>query len=167
MSVLLEVRINYLYETNSHLYRYVSLGGCFDEEFAVDSKRFFEFVTKQKHILLVSEMVEAEILSAPEQVQAVLRTFSREQVEVLAYTEEVEALSNAYIQANVLMKSSMNDAIHVASATKGDADVIVSWNFRHLVNLVRIREFNAVNLRVGYKMIDIRSPKELIYEENI
>lgn len=142
-------------------------GGCFDEEFAEDSKKFFEVIKKGKHIVLISEMVEAEILSAPQQVQDILAKVSKEQLEVIAQTQDVEYLRDAYIKAGVVTSSSMNDATHVAAATFGDADVIVSWNFRHLVNIVKQRGFNAVNLREGYKIIDIRSPKELIYEEDI
>ncbi|MDI6766062.1 MAG: hypothetical protein QME52_04480 [Bacteroidota bacterium] len=55
----------------------------------------------------------------------------------------------------------------MAVATIGDADLILNWNFRHIVNVMKIREFNAVNLSEGYKVIDIRSPKELIYEEKV
>jgi len=54
------------------------------------------------------------------------------------------------------------DALHVPLATVSGSDVLVSWNFKHLVNLGRIRLFNAVNLEMGYHSIEIRSPKEVL-----
>lgn len=60
---------------------------------------------------------------------------------------------------------SRSDALHVALATIGRVDVMVSWNFKHIVNLNRIRLFNAVNLEQGYGLIEIRTPMEVLYEE--
>jgi len=58
-----------------------------------------------------------------------------------------------------------SDALHVALATIGRVDVMVSWNFRHIVNLGRIRMFNAVNLEQGYGLIEIRTPREVLSGE--
>ena len=53
----------------------------------------------------------------------------------------------------------------MALTTIGRVDVLVSWNFRHIVNLGRIRLFNAVNLEQGYGLIEIRTPKEVLSGE--
>ncbi len=53
---------------------------------------------------------------------------------------------------------------HIAVATLGRVDVVVSWNFKHIVNLNRIRLYNSVNLKLGYPMIEIRSPREVLDE---
>ncbi len=45
------------------------------------------------------------------------------------------------------------------------SDVLVSWNFRHIVNLARIRGYNSVNLRQGYPVLEIRSPLEVFFDE--
>jgi len=124
-------------------------------------------VRERNHIILISETTEAELLSAPRKVQETLRNLEAENLEVIPYGEEVEYLRDRYIEAGVLSASSINDAAHVAAATVADADIVLSWNFRHIVNVIKVREFNSVNLREGYKLIDIRSPKELIYEEEI
>jgi hypothetical protein len=42
------------------------------------------------------------------------------------------------------------------------ADVLASWNFKHIVNLNRIKGYNGVNLKYGYPVVEIRSPKELL-----
>jgi hypothetical protein len=57
------------------------------------------------------------------------------------------------------------DAQHIAIATVARVDVLVSWNFRHIVNLQRIRGYNSVNLRMGYPMIEIRTPREVLADE--
>ena len=69
----------------------------------------------------------------------------------------------AYLDAAVLPAASSNDALHVAAATVARADLILSWNFKHIVNFRRIRLFNSVNLAQGYGIIDIRSPAEIAY----
>lgn len=51
--------------------------------------------------------------------------------------------------------------LHIALATVADIDVLVSWNFKHIVRLDKIRIFNAVNLELGYKQLQIYSPREV------
>ena len=76
-------------------------------------------------------------------------------------------LADKYIQDKVVGRTSREDCIHIALATLHRADVLISWNFKHIVNLIRIRGYNSVNLKTGYPTIEIRSPKELIdYEDN-
>ena len=81
-------------------------------------------------------------------------------------TEEAFQLADTYIEENVVGKTSREDCFHIALATIYKADVLVSWNFKHIVNVIRIRGYNAVNLKLGYQTIDIRSPKEFIIYEN-
>lgn len=142
-------------------------GGCFDPEFAEDSTQFFRSVRSKKFIILVSETTQAEIVSAPTRFQNVLRSLPSKSIVHATVSEEIEGLAEAYISDGALTDSSYNDALHVATASVYHADLILSWNFRHLVNIDRIRQFNAVNLRKGYTIIDIRSPKELSYEEEV
>jgi hypothetical protein len=59
-----------------------------------------------------------------------------------------------------------DDAYHIAIATVNRLDVLVSWNFKHIVNYDKIKLFNSINLRLGYPMIEIRSPKEFVRYEN-
>jgi hypothetical protein len=76
-------------------------------------------------------------------------------------------LADIYIRENVVGKTSREDCIHIALATIFKADVLFSWNFKHIVNLNRIRGYNSVNLKSGYPIIEIRSPLDLIeYGEN-
>lgn len=75
------------------------------------------------------------------------------------------APAEAYIRAAVLSPGMRADAQHIAIATVGRVDVLVSWNFKHIVNLERIRGYNSVNLRQGYPLIEIRTPREVVSDE--
>ena len=77
----------------------------------------------------------------------------------------MQQLASAYISENILGKASEGDALHVAAATVANADLILSWNFKHIVNYDRIRGFNGVNLKYGYKAMSIISPMELDPDE--
>jgi len=87
-------------------------------------------------------------------------------VEVIKISNEEINLAKSYVSENVVGKTSFDDCIHIAAATINNVDLLVSWNFKHIVNVVRIRGYNAVNIKNGYKTIDIRSPKDLIYYED-
>lgn len=65
-----------------------------------------------------------------------------------------------------MSKKSRVDAQHIATATISRVDVLVSWNFKHIVNLEKIHGYNSVNLRLGYPILEIRTPIEVIdYED--
>jgi len=116
-------------------------------------------------VVLLSTETLRELVKAPDAVQAVWKNLPPELVEVLNIDDEMQELAKSYIDANVLAQASEGDALHVAAATVAGADLILSWNFKHIVNLGRIRLFNAVNLEQGYGLIEIRTPKEVLYEE--
>ena len=75
--------------------------------------------------------------------------------------DEAKDLANAYIAAGILGKANLGDAMHVAVATVARADLIISWNFKHLVNYERINEYNGINSLNGYPSIAIYSPLEM------
>jgi hypothetical protein len=140
-------------------------GGVFDDEFADDSKRFFEEVRRGRFIVLVSEILFREILSAPPQVRDVLTSIPTDRLEDVPLTEESVALTEAYIAAGAVSEKWQDDAAQIAMATIARADLLLSWNFRHIVNFDRIRVFNSVNLAHGYSLLDIRCPKEIQHED--
>ncbi len=136
-------------------------GGVFDEAFAHASRAFFEQVREGRFGLVVSGLVEEELRGAPEAVRAVFE-------ELLAATEIVEkleaalVLQQAYLDNQVVGTHWADDALHVALASVSTCGAIVSWNFRHIVNLKRISLYNAVNMLHGYRSIEIRSPVEIL-----
>jgi len=136
-------------------------GGVFDDEFSKRSRRFFELVGLGRFALLVSDVVRQEVSRAPAEVQTFLERLLPH-MRLVRFDERVMALRDAYVAHKIVSARWADDAAHVATATVGDADLIVSWNFRHIVHLDRIRRYNAVNALCGYGPVEIRSPAEVI-----
>lgn len=112
-------------------------------------------------------MLEVELLRAPTQVRDFLATIPASQIEYIRLTQEAADLADQYIAAKVVGQTSRADCQHIAMATLAKADVLVSWNFKHIVNLDRIRGYNGINYQLGHNMIEIRTPKEVIsYDTN-
>lgn len=95
-------------------------------------------------------------------VQRLLDDIIRSGAEVLSITEEAVELQEAYLKSGVLSRRWEDDAMHVAVSTLARVDVIASWNFKHLVNPRRLREFNGINLSMGYGLISILSPSDIV-----
>jgi len=140
-------------------------GGTQDEEFSEASRCFFERVHKGEFVVLLSPVTLRELEKSPDTIKAVWQSLPPELVEVLPLGADVQELAKAYIRANVLAADSQNDALHVAAATVAGADLILSWNFKHIVNFSRIRGFNSVNISLGYRTLTILSPLEVSYGE--
>lgn len=138
------------------------VGGCLDEEFAEESRALLQMARRGDTVILASDLLLEELARAPKAVQQVLVDLPRECVEDMQQSDASRRLCQAYLDAGVVSPQSESDAHHVALSTVGRADVIVSWNFKHIVHFDKIRLFNAVDLREGYPMIDIRSPKEMV-----
>jgi predicted nucleic acid-binding protein len=137
------------------------IGGCEDEEFRGPSRRLVERCMRGEVKLVVSAVIAGELRSAPPPVRQVLRSIDPEHLERVEVTRAVKNLANAYIESGALGENMRADALHIATATVAGVDVLASWNFRHMVNLHRIRQYDAVNRRMGYGPLEIRTPKEL------
>ena len=137
-------------------------GGPFDEEFAEPSRQFFDEARAGRFTLLVSPVTRRELRLAPAEVRRLLSDLPATLVEELRMTRPVVVLRNRYIATKILTSSQRNDATHVAIATVSAADLLVSWNFHDLVNLDRIKRYNAVNVDMGYQRIEIRTPREAL-----
>jgi hypothetical protein len=82
--------------------------------------------------------------------------------EQVAITPEILNLATTYVNENVVGRTSFDDCLHIAAATVHRADLLVSWNFKHIVNVYRIRGYNAINMKLGYPILNIHSPKEIV-----
>jgi len=142
------------------------LGGYFDKEFEADTKLFFKGIEKKEVLVHLSEISQIELLPAPQHVKDLVQSIPQDCLVMLDFSKEAQELANNYIREKALGTASLNDAYHIAIATVNRIDVLASWNFRHIVNLDKIRLFNAINLKFGYPVIDIRAPKELIKYED-
>jgi predicted nucleic acid-binding protein len=138
------------------------VGGYFDEEFKEATIKLFERLENDEIIFVVSDLLDLELLNAPTQVREHLLKYSPDKFQRVELTEEAIKLADYYITERVVGKTSLEDCRHIALATINKVDVLASWNFKHIVNLDRIKGYNSVNLRFGYSIIEIRSPKDLV-----
>ena len=142
------------------------IGGCLDPEFQKWSKQLI----KEFHLgifrLVVSSLTEAEINRAPDEIQRVYLDILESGAEFIEITPEAVELAEKYLKHKIIPANYRNDAIHIALATINQVDILVSWNFQHIVHYDKIRLFNAVNLECGYKPIEIFSPREVVSYEN-
>lgn len=138
------------------------IGGCYDPEFKVWSDALLEDFRDWRYIPVLSDVTAAEIAPAPAVVRGLYRELLSLPAEILEVSEEALSLVKVYAAQGVLGSRFYNDMLHIALATVAEVDVFVSWNFRHIVRLDKIRLFNAVNLAQGYKPIAIYSPREVI-----
>jgi predicted nucleic acid-binding protein len=138
-------------------------GGYYDPDFEEDTLILFEKIKLGQFKVVYSNTTEDELLGAPERVQELLSNLSDDLKTRVQLTEEAVNLADTYLAENVVARTSRSDCFHIAMATVYEVDILVSWNFKHIVNVKRIRGYNAVNMKLGYKTIDIRSPKEIIY----
>ena len=110
-------------------------------------------------------MCELELKNAPEKIKEHFLSLTETQTEFVEITAEINLLAEQYIGENVVGKTSIDDCRHIACATVNKVDYLVSWNFKHIVNVFRIRGYNSVNLKNGYAQLEIRSPKDIIENE--
>jgi len=140
-------------------------GGVFDEEFDAASQAFFDAIRNEKFQLITSDLVRREIEAGPEKIVKLFHN-------ILALAEIIEIgtdalkLQDAYIKAKIVTEKYATDALHVALATVSQASLIVSWNFKHIVNFEKIPLYSAVNVLQGYTEIAIYSPLEVIGHED-
>ena len=112
---------------------------------------------------ILSEVTAAEVQNAPESVQVLYAELVAMEAEILEVTESALELADEYQRRNILTPKFYDDGLHIALATVAEADLLVSWNFRHIVRFDKIRLFNAVHLEYGYKILSIHSPREVTY----
>jgi hypothetical protein len=139
------------------------IGGYFDDEFKEFTQKLFEGFRKGLYSPVISSHVIAELENgAPEYVKENLKTVDYKEY---AVNEEMIQLAEKYMEQKIVSKNYYSDALHIAVATVIGVDVLVSWNFKHIVNLNKIKLFNSVNLREGYNMLEIMTPREVIGNE--
>lgn len=138
------------------------IGGCFDQEFSTESLALIEMARRGEVVLLLSDLLFQELEEAPRPVVTVIEGLPPDGYVLVNADDDAGVLQRHYLEAKIVGEAFQDDAMHVAIATIAKADLIVSWNFKHIVHVDKIRRFNAVNLMHGYQTIDIRSPKEVV-----
>ena len=138
------------------------VGGYFDDEFKEPTRRLFKRLSDAEVKFVISDLLELELLQSPQRVKELLLDFPSESFERVELTNEVMKLADKYITDKVVGRTSLEDCRHIALATINKVDALASWNFKHIVNLNRIKGYNSVNLKLGYSQIEIRTPQELV-----
>jgi len=138
-----------------------AIGGCFDEEFHIWSNALFEDIRMGLFKPVTSPVVAAEIQDAPARVQKKYEELLSFDIEILEDSENVANLLEAYVKHEILAERFIDDMNHIALATVGSVDIVISWNFKHIVRYDKIRQFNAVNIECGYKALEIYTPREV------
>lgn len=141
-------------------------GGIYDIEFEVETTLLFEKVTLGQIRCVFSNLTESELTNAPENVRNFFQGLPDKCKEKVLVTPEALILAQTYVEEKVVGETSLDDCIHIATATLNKVDMLVSWNFKHIVNVYRIRGYNSVNLRLGHSTLEIHSPKEIVNHEN-
>lgn len=134
------------------------IGCCLDDEFSLESNQLMEAIKQEKFILLISDIIVSELINSPQAVKDILLSIPQRVIEVVKITPEVLQLRDAYINEGVVTSKSINDATHVA-------DAIISWNFKHIVRLDKMKGYNQINLLNGYGILTIISPLEVTIDE--
>jgi len=120
------------------------IGGYFDTEFEYYTKKLFEGFKNGIYKAVISAHVIAELENgAPERVIENLKPIDYEENSISA---EMTSLAQKYMDNKIVSDNYYSDALHIAVATVLNVDVLVSWNFKHIVNLDMIKKFNFVNL---------------------
>ncbi|HCN83790.1 MAG TPA: PIN domain protein [Sphingobacteriaceae bacterium] len=141
-------------------------GGHYDIEFAEFTVPLFERINNGEFTLLFSVVTQEELENAPKNVQKLVTNIKTEHTEFLEINDETVDLATEYITEKVVGQTSYADCLHIALATINRADYLISWNFKHIVNVQRIRGYNAINIKNGYKQLEIRSPRDFVSYEN-
>ena len=142
-------------------------GGFFDEEFAEFTKPLFERLKNGEFELLFSTVTQDELSTAPDRVRKLVTSLKAENTEFIETNNEAVELATNYITEKVVGQTSFADCLHIALATISRADYLISWNFKHIVNVQKIRGYNAINIKNGYRELEIRSPRDFMtYDDN-
>jgi predicted nucleic acid-binding protein len=141
-------------------------GGLFDKEFEEETTLLFEKIELGQVICVYSNLTESELSNAPLKVRQYFENINDNQKEKIHITQDILSLALTYVKEKVVGETSLDDCIHIAAATINKVDLLVSWNFKHIVNIYRIRGYNSINIRLGYPSLNIHSPKEIVEHED-
>ena len=141
-------------------------GGNFDIEFSEYTEPLFKRLNLGEFTMLFSTVTQDELESAPQDVKNLVKNIKTEHTEFLEINDEAVDLALEYITEKVVGKTSYADCLHIALATINRADYLISWNFKHIVNVQKIIGYNAINIKNGYKQLEIRSPRDFVKYEN-
>lgn len=125
--------------------------------------RFFDKIKSGVYEIFISDVVLEEISRANEDKRLLLLdVIKNHSPKRLSIGEEIVVLAQKYIAEGILPANKVEDAMHSAIATFFEMDALISWNLKHLANLMKMNMINAVNLKEGYlKRLELITPMEV------
>lgn len=130
-----------------------------------DTNKLWNEIKSKKYDVFLSTVVIKELQQCSEPKRTMMiEKLDEIEYHILEETDEVNELAKEYLKNGVLTQKSLDDCLHIASAVVYNCDIIVSWNFKHLVNYRTINKVKIVNAINQYKEISIISPTMLIEE---
>ncbi|MFH1005770.1 MAG: PIN domain protein [Bacteroidota bacterium] len=129
------------------------------------TKLLFDRIIAKDFDIYFSKVNMAELSLAPKYIRDIKNLIPIECYNYLDLSDDANILAETYINEKVLGQANMNDAYHIAIASVNKLDCLISWNFKHIVNFDKIKKFNSINLKLGYPLIDIRTPLEFFKYE--
>jgi len=146
------------------------IGALFDEEMPQRieiTRTLLGLIVEGKHTGVISNIVLEEIERSPAELKKrLINEIQKVAFQVITEDENSADLLEIYEEEGFIRKGARLDLRHLAVATVRGVDAVVSWNFRDIVNIRTRRAVHSVNLRLGYPLIEIVSPEEVIeYEE--
>lgn len=137
-------------------------GGYFESEFKIWTEKLFEQIIDGDFTAVISDITLLELEEAPKYIRDLAGKIISENAEFVSANLTDKNLSDIYIKEKIVSSKYRSDAFHIAIATTNKVDILTSWNFKHIVNINKIRQYNSVNLKYGFTMIEIRSPRDII-----
>lgn len=126
------------------------------------TKELFAEIKKGKYQAVISDLVLQEIKETANPLKKKTLMEAVQRFQVIKISAQAKVLTQKYLKEKILPKSARLDALHLAVATVGEVDLVVSWNLKHLVKVKTKLGVNGVNMQAGFKTIDIVTPWEVI-----
>ena len=137
-------------------------GGFFEPEFQLWTQKLIGDILDGHYIAVFTDLTLLELENVPEKVRDLADRIIKTNSQFITIDPSCIDLANNYLKEKIITSKFQSDALHIAAATINKVDVVTSWNFKHIVNLNKIRLYNSVNLKYGYSLIEIRTPREIV-----
>lgn len=131
------------------------------------TRKVWEILKTGKYEVVISDLVLAEINECIEPKRSILKEYLAQiNYQRVLIIEETEEIANEIINEGILKPKSFDDCLHIASAILNDCNIILSWNFKHMVNVDTINGIRKITFAKRYNNIDIYAPYVLLNEKD-
>ena len=129
----------------------------------VDTQELWELLQQDEYEVIISELTFDELMRCNEEKRAeIARYMTLINYAHVPITTQQNELAQEYLRHKVLSDKNIDDLIHIACSVLNDCDYIISWNFKHFVNIRTISKVNSVNLLLGFREVKIIPPSMML-----